>query len=58
MQYSVCLSVLQAVEVMMEYNCDALYSEAIEQEVLIAVKECLMEEWARGEWSAVSAGKG
>ena len=49
--------VLQVVEVVMEYSCDTLYSEAIEQEVLAVVKECLMEEWARGDWSAVGVVK-
>ena len=39
---------------MMEYSCDALYSEGLEQELLGVVKECLMEEWAGGDWSAVS----
>lgn len=58
MQCNVCISVLQAVEVMMEYDCDTLYSEGIAQEVLVVVKECLMEEWARGDWSAVSVGEG
>ena len=43
---------------MTEHSCDILYSEAIGQEVLVVVKECVMEEWARGDWSAVSGGKG
>ena len=42
---------------MMECSCDTLYHEAVDEEVMVVVKECLMEEWATGNWSAVSVVK-
>ena len=38
----------------MEYICDTLYSEVVDRELLVVVRECLMEEWSSGDWSAVS----
>lgn len=39
---------------LMEYICDMLHSEVVEYELLVVVRECLMEEWSSGGWSAVS----
>ena len=38
----------------MEYICETVYSEVVECELLAIVKECMMEEWSSGDWSAVS----
>lgn len=52
---SSCFLLLQAVEVVIEYMCDSLHSEVVGHELLAVVKECLLEEWGTGDWSAVSA---
>ena len=39
---------------MIECSYDVVYDEAFQQELMVIVKECLIEEWAKGDWSAVS----
>ena len=46
---------LQTIEAVMECICDTLYSEIVQCELLVVVKECLMEGWASGDWATVSA---
>ena len=45
---------LQVVEAVIECSCDVIYNEAFQQELVLIVKECLIEEWAKGDWSTVS----